>query len=98
MVAEKFYNYSDSKIAGFGRPDWYKYETDTPDTPISNTYKVNTITDPLRLREKPSLTAPIICLMKKGSIVTLIEDCGLWYKVKYRSMVGYAYKEYLVKV
>ena len=25
-VSKRFYSYSDSKLAGFGRPDWYKYQ------------------------------------------------------------------------
>lgn len=30
-VSKRYYSYSDSKLAGFGRPDWYKYQTvDTP--------------------------------------------------------------------
>ena len=32
-VAKKFYGYKDSKIAGFGRPDWYKYEDKTETKP-----------------------------------------------------------------
>ena len=27
-VSKRFYSYSDSKLAGFGRPDWYKYQTE----------------------------------------------------------------------
>lgn len=26
-VSKRYYSYSDSKLAGFGRPDWYKYQT-----------------------------------------------------------------------
>ena len=101
MVALKRYGYSDSKIAGFGRPDWYKYEIETAD-PVtsekpSNNYVVNTKTDPLRLRAAPNLSAPVICLMKKGSEVTMVKDCGSWALVKFRTMSGYCYKEYLKK-
>lgn len=99
MVAEKFYSYSDPKIAGFGRPDWYMFEVDIPDEiEFSNKLIVSTQKDPLRLRLNPSLSAPVMCLMKKGTIVEFISDHGDWYKVKYKSMIGYAYKDYLKKV
>ena len=29
-VAKKSYSFSNSRIAGFGRPDWYKYQTEEP--------------------------------------------------------------------
>ena len=100
-VAKKFYSYSDPKIAGFGRPDWYKYEDEAaapvkPSEP-SGKYIVNTKVDPLRLRSSGSLSAPTICLMKKGSEVTMLQDCGDWAKVKYKTMIGYCYKSYLKK-
>ena len=34
-VSKRYYSYSDSKLAGFGRPDWYKYQTE--DKPVSTT-------------------------------------------------------------
>lgn len=99
-VAKKFYSYSDPKIAGFGRPDWYKYE-DEVEKPAASSgsgkYIVNTKSDPLRLRAYGSLSAPTICLMKKGSEVELLQDLGEWAKVKYKTMIGYAYKSYLKK-
>lgn len=99
-VAKKFYSYSDPKIAGFGRPDWYKYE-DEAEKPATSSgsgkYIVNTKSDPLRLRAYGSLSAPTICLMKKGSEVTMLEDCGDWAKIKYKTMIGYCYKSYLKK-
>ena len=61
--------------------------------------KVTTKVDPLRLRSYASGSAPIICLMKKGSTVTYLgSSSGDWLKVKYKSMVGYAHKNYLTKV
>lgn len=36
-VSKRFYSYSDPKLAGFGRPDWYKYQTEAkPDPKPSN--------------------------------------------------------------
>ena len=32
-VAKKFYAYGDSKIAGFGRPDWYKFDETAASNP-----------------------------------------------------------------
>ena len=31
-VSKRFYAYGDSKIAGFGRPDWYKYDVSKTET------------------------------------------------------------------
>lgn len=72
-------------------------------TPVAapKTYqmKVTTKVDPLRLRSYASGSAPVICLMKKGSIVTYLgSSSGDWLKVKYKTMVGYAHKNYLTKV
>lgn len=101
-VGKRHVDFHDSKIAGFGRPDWYRYEDENSNdsNPIGGITKlvVSTQVDPLRLRESPSLSAPVMCLMKKGTIVEFVSDCGEWYKVKYKSMIGYAYKDYLKKV
>lgn len=85
-----------SKIDGFGRPNWYLYEDEIV-KPVSDKYIVNTKVDPLRLRSSGSLSAPTICLMKKGSEVKMIQDCGDWAKVQYKTMTGYCYKSYLKK-
>lgn len=37
-VGKKHYAFNDSKIAGFGRPDWYKFDTDKE---VNITIKVN---------------------------------------------------------
>lgn len=102
-VGKRHIAFNDSKIAGFGRPDWYKYEDEKPkdENPAADNNPVimivNTVKDPLRLRDQPSLTAPVACLMKKGSLVEFLADYGDWYKVKYKNMIGYAYKDYLTK-
>lgn len=68
-----------------------------PEKP-SNEYKVNTKSDPLMLRTGPGLQFSIMAKMKKGSIVKFISSSGSWYKVQYKTMIGYAYASYLEKV
>lgn len=59
---------------------------------------VNTKIDPLRLRMGSSISAPIVCRMKKGSKVTYLgEEVGEWLKVRYKTMIGYAFRSYLKK-
>ena len=71
----------------------------TPAAPKTYQMKVTTNTDPLRLRSYASGSAPTICLMKKGSIVTYLgSSSGDWLKVRYKTMTGYAHKKYLTKV
>lgn len=70
-----------------------------PAAPKTYEMKVTTNVDPLRLRSYASGSAPTICLMKKGSIVTYLgSSSGDWLKVKYKTMTGYAHKKYLTKV
>lgn len=78
------------------------YSSAVPDPVPSDELKpgtklhVNTLIDPLRLRTAPSLTAPVVCLMKKGSEVTYLgEKSGEWLKVKYKTMIGWASGKYL---
>ena len=67
-----------------------------PASPVQTVYTVNTNKDPLRLRTQPNTSCPTICLMPKGSKVTLIQIVNSeWMKVKYRTMIGYAYRKYL---
>ena len=70
-----------------------------PIKPVTYKMKVNTKTDPLKLRAYASGSAPVLCRMKKGSEVTYLGvTSGEWMKVKYKTMTGYAHKSYLVKV
>ena len=74
-------------------------EAPKPEVPSTYQMKVTTKVDPLRLRSYASYSAPVICLMKKGSIVTYLGSAsGDWLKVKYKTMIGYAHKSYLTKV
>lgn len=73
----------------------------TPTTPVLSSkpvYIVNTKTDPLMLRAAAYGSAPIIARMKKGSEVTYLGTTTAgWMKVKYKTMVGWAWKDYLKK-
>ena len=57
--------------------------------------KVTTKFTELMLRTYASTSASIIQKMKKGSIVTYLgesstDSTGLWYKVQYKSVIGWA--------
>lgn len=114
-VGRGSYKINSSSITAVFRPDYAALDKELkPSEPVAvkpepvtapvtapKTYqmKVTTKVDPLRLRSYASGSAPIICLMKKGSIVTYLgSSSGDWLKVKYKTMVGYAHKNYLTKV
>lgn len=45
-VSKRYYSFNDSKIAGFGRPDWYKYQTEdnsasTPEKPSNDSLYID---------------------------------------------------------
>ena len=35
-VSKRFYSYGDSKLAGFGRPDWYKFDEEKTEEPVAD--------------------------------------------------------------
>lgn len=110
-VAHGNYKINSTTITAVFHPDWskahfYEQKEEKPADPVhvpepvkpvqSSTLTVNTKTDPLRLRSQPNTSCPTICLMKKGSKVTLISYVNSeWAKVKYKTMTGYAYRKYL---
>ena len=109
-VAHGSYGINSSTISAVFHPDWdkahfFKQKEEKPAAPASapapaalvqTTYIVNTNKDPLRLRTQPNTSCPSICLMPKGSKVTLISIINSeWAKVKYKTMTGYAYRKYL---
>ena len=111
-VAHGSYGISSSTISAVFHPDWdmahfYKQKEEkpadpthdpapAPAAPVQTSYTVNTNKDPLRLRSQPNTSCPTICLMPKGSKVTLISVVNKeWFKVKYKTMTGYAYRKYL---
>lgn len=110
-VAHGSYGVKSSTITAVFHPDWekahfYEQKEEKPADPVHipepvapvqpSTLTVNTKTDPLRLRVQPNTSCPTICLMKKGSKVTLISYVNSeWAKVKYKTMTGFAYRKYL---
>jgi len=103
-VAKKFYAYSEvgGKINGFGRPDWYKYQTETPttstptptpSTPSSSsgktyTVKVNTC---LNVRSGPSTSYVIQGRLYNGQKVTVYEIRNGWGRIGERRWVSMNY-------
>lgn len=105
-VAKKFYSYSEvgGKIHGFGRPDWYKYQTETPtqskptttptpSTPSSSsgktyTVRVNTC---LNVRSGPGTSYVIQGRLYNGNKVTVYEQRNGWGKIGERRWVSMNY-------
>ncbi|MDQ6597782.1 hypothetical protein E2K98_25260 [Bacillus salipaludis] len=61
----------------------------------TTTYKT---TVNLNLRKGPGTKYSRVLVMPKGKTVTYISKSGNWYKVKYKSYIGYASSKYLKKV
>lgn len=109
MVKRVTHAKTSSTIYGVMAPKWEIFDKEesapvndpvpdpVPEKP-SNEYKVNTKSDPLMLRSGPGINYPIIVRMKKGSKVKYISSSGAWYKVQYKTMIGYAYASYLEKI
>lgn len=68
---------------------------------INKHYIVNTVSDPLNVRNQPSVTGntPIYSL-PKGTVVTLLEDNGEWFRitatVKNRTVEGWVSSQFLI--
>lgn len=111
QVKRVTHNISSNIYFGVMSPKWenahfFEQKEEKPADPVhipepvapvqSVTLTVNTKVDPLRLRVQPNTSCPTICLMKKGSKVTLLSYVNSeWAKVKYKTMIGYAYRKYL---
>ena len=52
----------------------------------------------LNLRSSPSKSAYVLAQMKHGEMVSVFEDNGEWWKVKYKDMVGYAMSEFMQRI
>lgn len=49
----------------------------------------------LRLREKASLSSPVICIAADGDQVVIIRKAGNWYLVNYNLNIGYMCADYI---
>ncbi|MBQ3484571.1 MAG: SH3 domain-containing protein [Clostridia bacterium] len=56
---------------------------------------VNTAIDPLALRDKPTTSSTVLLRMRRGSVVTLLENLGDWCYVQYGQSKGYCATRYL---
>lgn len=104
-VAKKFYSYSEvgKKINGFGRPDWYKYQTteskptttptqteSKPTTSTGKTYTVRVNTC-LNVRSGPSTSYVIQGRLYNGNKVTVYEIKNGWGRIGQRRWVSMNY-------
>lgn len=63
-------------------------------TPV-RTGTVNTQNQGLRIRQKPSTSAPVLTVAPKGAQLTVYGKTGDWYVVKYSNIIGYAAAQYV---
>ena len=66
----------------------------TPITPRTGT--VNTLRDPLNLREKPNTSSAIVTTIPRGATVTVYGVYDGWYSVGYGDTVGYVSAGFIV--
>lgn len=100
-VIESDINYSWKYVAEYYNVD-YAAEDISPEpspepvTTCNHSLIVNTVKDPLMLRDGPGTNYPVLYRMPKGSIVEWsgVEQ-GDWLKVKYQKVTGWAHKDYL---
>ena len=52
---------------------------------------VNTVSDPLRVRESPSTSSNVITSLPRGSKIMIVERCNGFYKVQYDTSGHYGY-------
>lgn len=98
---EELSKYSSDDYVEVGRK--YKLDEATINSVLLNkevktilfTGTVNTKTDPLNVRKKPSTEAEIIGKLEKGSIVSVYSETNGWYEIKYNGNKGYVSKDYI---
>ena len=114
QVAKKFYSYGDSKIAGFGRPDWYRYEDEAPEPeptpeppkPSKELWKVTTNGGVLRLRSAPNTSSANLIGIPNGTVLEVtdivqgepIKYDTRWAKTCYGGYNGYAACRWMTKL
>lgn len=91
-VCKKSYSKGNSRIAGYGRPNYDKAK----ETSKAKAYgKVITKNDPLNMRKSASTKADVICKIPKGAKVEIIKKGSSWHKVKYNGKTGYCSATYI---
>jgi uncharacterized protein YgiM (DUF1202 family) len=48
----------------------------------------------LNIRTGSSTSSKILGVYRFGTKVTVLEDCGLWYRIRYNNKDAYIYKQY----
>ncbi|MBJ8095579.1 SH3 domain-containing protein [Bacillus cereus] len=87
-------------------PDWYKvdvqnkigymqksYLSPTKQTQPKNQYIVNAIA--LNVRIEPNAESTILGVLPNGKYISILEECGEWYKISYNGKTGYVKKEFV---
>lgn len=87
-VTKRYYSFGDSKIAGFGRPDWYKYQDEVTQpkpepkpepapapapAPTAEKYRVTTNGGTLRLRAKANTSSTNLAEIPNGTTLEITE-------------------------
>lgn len=89
-TGKKFYSYSSPKLAGFGRPRWFMFDTQPDPDPVEKKYRVN-VKDFLAVRTKPSTDATKVGELYGGAIVSISETSGGWARITGDSWVSMKY-------
>lgn len=81
-VLKHFYSYSDSKIAGFGRPRYSSNEPDPDPTPEPTEKKyIVKVGDFLSIRTQPDINSNMVGLFYNGAVVTVLEEKNGWGRI-----------------
>lgn len=75
-----------------------RYITYTEPVEALGTRYINTVRDPLAMRDAPSTSGKLITRINRGVAVTLLEELGDWCKVSYNGQTGYCAARYLSTV
>ena len=81
-VGKKHISFSAGNIDGFGRPDWYKFQSsdDNNDKPVDKEYTVS-VSSYLSMRNSPTTSAKEMGRLFNGAKVSIIEEKNGWARV-----------------
>lgn len=54
-----------------------------------------TTTSDLNMRQGKSVHSKVVTVIPKGASVTILDNTGYWFKIKYNGHEGYSYRKYL---